>query len=452
MNKAIPNDPNLIYQEGLAAVEASNAVKLESSIEALKKYPEFAGQRKLLEGMLILGKSKPLLAIPMFQEAAKEPKIRIKALTMLGNAYMRSSQSAKCVATFETALQEDPDTDEARLTLAFVLKDMISWDEAQKHLAVLMERKYKPDVVHQMLGDMYAELDRPADAANEYAAALKADPNNPSNSLRASRLVKCRLQTGDLSGLDEFLPGVDSAGVRESANAMLLMEKDEAQKALSGLEHALHESPVDATANLAYAKVMEKIGTREKAIEALVSLQRPLSIQTRNASLLEVVARLATIAGDEKMAVAAQQNVEQLRDLESQFAEKLNEVIKTRDGAEARMELGDLALAIGRYEFAGSIYHSVSFIDQSKESVYGKKLRAHMDLQPMLVPIGIVDAKDPAAATADPVEPAPAPVPEPAPGSAPPESEKGSTPEPDATPSPDASSGDEPKKPEAKAE
>ena len=300
---------------------------------------------------------------------------------------MRSRQLIECIAAYEAALQEDENTDDARLNLALLLKDMISWDEAMKHLTTLAERKFKPGLVHQSMAEMYANMGQYADAAAAYEAAITADPTSPANSKRSSGLLLCRIETGNLEGAEEFLPSVDDAGVRESVRALILAAKGETEQALSALDQALQENPNDTTANLTYGKIMAGIGSKEKAIEALTSLQGPISSQTRNLKLFEVVVKLATIAEEHGIAATAQQNVDQLKDLESQFSAKLADVVKTREGAaQARIELGDLAAATGRFELARSIYQGAVYIDKTLEAAVETKMQALYALQPPPVP------------------------------------------------------------------
>ena len=387
VKKAIPEDPRMYVQEGMVAIEKGDAVAIERSVQNLKKFPEYAAEQKLLEGMLNLGKSKPLLAIPFLQDASKEPKIRIKALTQLGNAYLRSRQRAECIAAYETILQEDESVDDVRLSLAYVLKDMISWDESLKHLMTLRERKFRLGLVHQLIADINSDTDQYAEAATEYEASLIADPNDPTNSNKVYRLVMCRIETGNLNGIEEFLSVLDSEGVRDSARALVQLEKGQTEQAIATLDIALKVVPYDATANLTYGRIMAGIGSKEKAIEALTNLQKPLRIHSRNSKLFEIVVKLATIAGEEKLAVAAQQNVDQLKELELNFSAKLREVVKTRDDAQARIELGDLATATGRSELARSIYRSVSFIDSTLEPSIDKKIQSLQSGQLFLVPL-----------------------------------------------------------------
>lgn len=386
VRKAIPVDPQTYVQEGMAAIGTGDIPTIERSIQKLNDFPEHAAEQKLLEGMMYLGKSKPLLAIPFLEEASKDPAVRIRALTQLGNAYMRSRQQVECIAAFESALKEDEKTDEARLNLAYVLKDMICWDEATKHLSTLVERNFRLGIVNQLLGEIYAEMGRYTEAAASYEASLAADPNNPSNSLTVSRLIVCRMEIGNMEGVEEFLPGVDIAGIRESARALILAEKDETDQALAALDQALHEGPNDATANLTYGKVMARIGSKEKAIQALTNLQGPISFHTRNLKLFEIMAKLAIIAEDEELAATAQQKVDQLKDLESQFSAKLADVVKTREGAQTRIELGDLAAATGRFELARSVYQSALFMDSTLEAAVETKIQELYSFQPPFVP------------------------------------------------------------------
>ena len=386
VRKAIPEDPRMYVEEGMAALENGDVAAIERSVQKLKDFPEHAAEQKLLEGMLYLGKSKPLLAVPFLQDASKDPTVRIKALTQLGNAYMRSRQRLECIAAFESALKEDEKADDARLNLAYVLKDMNSWDDAVKHLTTLVERKFRPGIVNQLLGNIYADMGQYEEAAAAFEAALTADPTSPTNSATTSRLLKCRIETGNFEGVEEFLPGVDDAGVRESVRALTLAAKGETKQAFSALDQALLESPNDATAHLTYGRIMAEIGSKEKAIEALTSLQGPISIHTRNLNLFEVMVKLATIAEDEELAATAQQKVDQLKDLESQFSAKLADVVKTREGTQTRIELGDLAAETGRFELARSMYQSAFYIDNTLEAAVDAKILALFASQPPMVP------------------------------------------------------------------
>jgi tetratricopeptide (TPR) repeat protein len=370
--KSIPEDPKVYYENGLAALENDDPVVGEASIQKLKEFPEYAAKQKLLAGMLNLGTAKPLLAIPLLEEAAKEPDIRKKALTHLGNAFLRSAQRSACISTYETLLQEDEDADDVRLSLANVFQGMISWEDSLKHLLILRDRNYEPSIVHELIGDVYFDLGRSDEAAVEFEAAFRADVTDPTNARRALKVVRCAIGKGNVQDLEDFLPSLDNASARSCAVALELVKENKLEEAIAGIENALEHAPGDAGLNRVYGQIVAEMASEEKAVEALKRLRRPLEFNCRNVKLFEVVVRLAGIAKKEKLAALAQQNVDQLKTLDEQFLVKLNEVIKTRDDIQGRLDLGDLALEAGRFETAQACYQSVSLIDETQEVAHNK--------------------------------------------------------------------------------
>lgn len=387
VKKAIPEDPKLIVQQGLDALAKGDVVALERSVEKLKQYPEHAADMKLLEGMMYIGKSKPLLAVPLLREAADDPKLRVQAMVQLGSALTRSRQRIEAIEVFETVLKEDESADDARLNLAYLFKDMISWDAAIQHLLVLKEHGHQLGAVHLMLADIYFDMGKFADAATEYKAAMDAEPTSPANSQKATRLLKCKTEIGDFEGVEGLITLVDSEGIRDAVRALKLAQEGETEEALSALDHVLHESPNDITANVANAQILAGVDSKEKAIEALVNLREPVSYMTRNLKIFEAIAKLAATAEKPELAITAQQNADQLKDLELQFATKLSEVIKTRDDAQSRIELGDLAAAAGHAEVARTMYLGATYIDRSLEPSAEVKMTSLYQRLPILVPL-----------------------------------------------------------------
>ena len=241
LQKTIPEDPKLLVQEGFDALSNGNVAVVERNVVKLRQYPEHAADTKLLEGMLYIGKSKPLLAVPLLREAADDPQLRVKALTQLGSALTRSRQRLEAIEVFETVLKEDESADDARLNLAFLYKDMISWDTSLQHLLVLKEHGHSLGAVHQMLAEIYFEMGKFDEAAAEYKAAIEAEPASPANSQKASRFISSKIASGNLEGIEEFASMVDGPGVRAAAEAPVLAQKGDTDEALSSLDHALHE-------------------------------------------------------------------------------------------------------------------------------------------------------------------------------------------------------------------
>jgi tetratricopeptide (TPR) repeat protein len=241
--------------------------------------------------------------------------------------------------------------------------------------------------VHQMLADIYFDMGKFSDAAIEYKAAIEAEPTSPTNSQKATRLLNCKMETGDFEGDDEYVSLVDAGGVRDSFRSLKLAHDGETEEALSTLENFLHEMPNDMTANVANAKILASVDSKERAVAGLTMLREPASYLTRNLQMFEAVAKLGATAERPELAITAQQNADQLKDLESQFSAKLNEVIKTCDNAQSRIELGDLAAAAGHPEVARTMFQGATFIDKSLELAAEGKIQSLYQPLPILVPL-----------------------------------------------------------------
>jgi tetratricopeptide (TPR) repeat protein len=411
VRKSIPEDPNVFYDQALAALKTGDLVQAEKSTQKLSDFPDFQGKQKFLEGISFLGQSKPLLAIPLLQEASKDPGLRIQALSQLGNAYLRSGQRAECIISYETALTEDENAHDSRLSLANVLRDILCWEDALNHLKVLKDHNFRPGIVGNMIANIYSDMGRFDEAATEYQAAIRSDPTDAANAQKALGLVSCMIETGDFKDADEFLPMVDAISFRESARALNLADKKEFEQALEAIEKVRQENLDDPLANRVLGKIALKMGTKEKAIETLKAVRRPLTYNARNLKLLEVVADLATMAEEPELAHVLQQNIDQLREQNSLLTARLGEVGRTRDDTQARLALGDLAAGAGRLQLAQSIYYSASAIDSTLEPLVLEKTRALYSSPLPLISMDDAfiefEADDPAAEPT-PAEPTPA--------------------------------------------
>ncbi|KPW24181.1 TPR repeat-containing protein, partial [Pseudomonas syringae pv. aceris] len=70
---------------------------------------------------------------------------------------------------FSALLQQYPDDDELRFSLALVCLEAKAWDEAAGYLEELIARGAHVDSAHLNLGRIHEERDDPQSALNEYA-------------------------------------------------------------------------------------------------------------------------------------------------------------------------------------------------------------------------------------------------------------------------------------------
>lgn len=360
IQRSIPEDPAKLFEQGLIATDKQDANTVRSVAEKLSAYPEFASKKKLLDGILQLGSSRPLKAIVLLEEASDDPEIRARALMLLGTAYSQSENLQQSVETFETVLKEDEGSHDARFRLASVYKELLALDLALSHLEILIKAEYKLPESCRMRGDILFDRRQFAEAASDYEAAIRADKNNPINSMIAERLVQSLLEIGDLKRGEEYLALLDQSPTKGFFEAEQILQSGDLARVAVVVESLRKNAPFDARSHVLYGRLKLKDGTTEKAAEGIAGLRPSLKFLTRNASLFQVVVELAKLAGDEELSIAAQQNFDQLQELDKEFLNQLAMVSKTQDGYDERLKLAQLSREIGQLEFATQVYQSLS--------------------------------------------------------------------------------------------
>jgi len=360
VQRSIPEDPAILFEQALAAAEKQDGGAIKTIAEKLAKYPEYERKKKYLEGMLLMGSSRPLKAIDLLKESAEEPSIRMRSLLLLGSAYAQSEKFDQAIETFESAVKEDEGSNDVRYRLASLYKELMALDLAVSQLDILISKEFKLSETLKMRAEIRVDQRKISEAVEDYEAAIRADKNNPINSLIAERLIQCFLKLQNLEKAEEYVELADQSPVKGFFEAEKLLRSGDLQKLPPILESLRTSAGFDARTHIIYGKMMLNGATPERAVEALAGLQPGLRVVTRNVELYRVVVELARAAGDEKMALAAQQNVDQLQELDKQFADQIAIVSATRPGFEERLKLAQLAFEIGLGDFAMMVYQSLS--------------------------------------------------------------------------------------------
>jgi predicted Zn-dependent protease len=369
VKRSIPEDPTQLFEQALVATDKQDADSIRLIAEKLAAYPEFANEKKLLDGILQLGSSRPLKAIVLLKEASEEPELREKSLMLLGNAYAQSENLQKSVETFETVLKENKDSNDARFRLASIYKEMLALDLSLSHLETLITAEYKLPESCRMRGDILFDRRQFSEAANDYEAAIGADKNNPINSMIAERLVQSLLKISDMKRAEQYLALLDQSPAKGFFEAEQILQSGDLAKMGVAVESLRKNASFDPRSHVLYGRLKLKEGTAEKAAEGIAGLRASLEFLTRNSELFQVLADLAKLAGNEDLAMAAQQNVDQLQALDKEFVNQLTAVSKTQDGYEERLKLAKLSLDIGQLEFSIQVYQSLTnaYPDKAQE-------------------------------------------------------------------------------------
>jgi len=185
----------------------------------------------------------------------------------------------------------------------------------------------------------------------------------------AERLVQSLLKTGDMKRAEEYLVLLDQSPAKGFFEAEQMLQSGDLAKLAVTVQSLRKEAPFDPRSQVLYGRLKLKEGTAEKAAEGIAGLRASLEFLTRNAELFQVLTDLAKLAGNENLAMAAQQNFDQLQALDKDFLNQLTAVSKTQDGYEERLKLAQLSRDIGQLEFSTQVYQSLTnaYPDKSQE-------------------------------------------------------------------------------------
>lgn len=386
--RSFREDPEVLYNQALQAVTVRDVPTIEQRIKQLEDYPGYESHRILLEGVTMIGSGRPLKAIPLLQKASEDPKLRATALQFLGNSFAQAEQVEDAIAAYETALREDPDANDSRRNLAMILVDLLAWDEALTHLNYMIDAKHRLGVAHKLRGDIRFDRGQFAEAAEDYETAIKEDLNDPANAMKADRLVESLCRAGNPEKAGEFIGLVD----RPNAGAMLAMEKAFAEgkdtDVLNAARRIRTDAPNDVRMNVVYGRTMLRANSEEQAKEALAIIRKVIKLHARNRELYEVLVDLAKAAGENELAGLAQQNIDQLTELENEFHETFTAVTAERLNYETRAKLVRLAVDTGRVEIATKVSDCLLRYFPARESESRVLRQEIFSYQPQLVSTG----------------------------------------------------------------
>ncbi len=396
--QSIPEDPEVLYNDALAGIKELDREKATASLEKLKAFPGYETKIQLLEGMIHLSEGRPFKAIKVLEPLSDKKEVRTIAVRTLGNAYAAADNRWKAIEILESLVKEDENEDEARFSLAVLYTQLVAWDEALKHLNILLDRKYRIDNVRSVRAELYTEMDQSKLAIDDITESINANPTSPGNGARAGKVVMLAVEAQDLAAAEKVVDYVDQAQVRGLLEAEKKLKAGDLDQARTMAMDMRKENPLNLPANRVLAKIMVAYGTKEKALEGLALLRMALQGQ-RNVELYRNVAALARLAEDHEYAGLVQQNVDQLETLNKDFATKLQQTIKTTDDAQLRIELFNLAVETGRIDFALKIVEALEafYPDRASEFI-ALRQRLNTDLPQLVNTMSQTDLEKAAAA------------------------------------------------------
>jgi tetratricopeptide (TPR) repeat protein len=386
VQRITPTDSAQLYREAMEAGEAGNRDLMAQRMEQLRSDPAYSAHVQFLDGLLFLGRSMPLKAIPLLSKAAENPEVRSKALVSLGRAYGTAGQLELAIQTLNS-ISDDPETgNQARFIACGMLATAQAWDAAVEQLRMLEKAGFEtPKVLHQ-LAEIEFDRGNYAEAEKLFVAAIDAFPTDPTNSMKATRLLDCRLQLGTLAGSDKYIDMLDNQITSSMYRAEALMAAGKSKEARAAVDRGMRE----AEGNPALSFLRGKLALAEKSAEAakqvlpevmVASVQFPRALDG-----MRVTAQLAELAGDADLADKARRNVEGIEAIRAQLRDLMPAVAKSLVDVEVRLQMAALARECGDSDLMQKVFRGLMLFHPELEGELAQRRMAMDEAPALLVP------------------------------------------------------------------
>lgn len=230
---------------------------LQSFDHLLKKYPN-NGQLLFGKALLLQQDGRPDEALTLLEDnsASRHEVAPLLLRSRLLQSMKRSDEALPLLkAEFAGLVQQFPDDDDLRFSLALVCLEAQAWDEARIYLEELVERDSHVDAAHFNLGRLAEEQKDTARALDEYAQVGPGNDFLPAQLRQTDVLLKA-------GRVDEAAQRLDKARSEQPDYAIqlylieaeALSNNDQQEKAWQAIQEGLKQYPEDL--NLLYTRSM----------------------------------------------------------------------------------------------------------------------------------------------------------------------------------------------------
>ncbi|MSR59481.1 MAG: tetratricopeptide repeat protein [Planctomycetaceae bacterium] len=265
-------DPPERFPAALAALKQGDFKLAHEALRRMHARPESDPQLRLLRGSIQLHSGQPQEALHTLSSGRFEGELRVPSLELICESLYRLGDLTAAEAVARQLSTEDPENVDAHRWLAAVYYDLGANNAAIAELGLvtaLAPDDYRP---RHMLGVIYGEFEKFADAARQLRKAFELNPPAEARDLVVRDLVQSLVRT------HEFEAALEIADAEDDGNdaALLALAAEchwglgREHQARSLLSRALELAPGERTALLLQARLETESGDAQTAIAPLL--------------------------------------------------------------------------------------------------------------------------------------------------------------------------------------
>jgi tetratricopeptide (TPR) repeat protein len=333
-------------------------------MERLSALPQYQAHSHYLRGAIHLRQGRLIESLNEFSHSADHPELEVETLIMCGQALYQSQRAREAQQFWTKALRRNPSAVSAHRWLGILYYDLGAMDQAIVHLdktSQLAPEDPRPD---RLMGLIYKDYERFADAVPRYRESLRRNANHPDREQILLELAECQIRLSDYAGALESLEQCAPSPARMVLEAECYFARGQADLAQRLTRQALNAAPDDPSTLLLQGRIFLERGDAKAAVETLA---RAVQLHPMDYALHYNLSQAYNRTGEEENARQAAQRAEQLRTLREEFAALHLQAISAPMNADLRVQLGNLAVKLDRSDLAATWYRAALSLDPSHQ-------------------------------------------------------------------------------------
>jgi tetratricopeptide (TPR) repeat protein len=333
------------FEVALAALDRGELDVAGRYARELKSSEGRRQQATFLRGAVLLKKGYYYPALDDLEKVKDEPGLQQAARTLIGQAWYHLGRHVEAQAALKEALLGDPDAVDAHRWLAASYYDLGAIHDALVHLqrtAHLDPADHRP---HRLLGLIYKDYERYADAIPQYEESLRRKSDQPDWIDVREEMATCQLKLRRYQDALATLSTCPDSSQVHVIRAECHHALGQTALAKEALARALESKPDNLDARVLQGTMLLEEGDTQRAIEVF---SRATAANPKDYTAHFKLAQAYAQSGQPELAEVEQKTADQIRQVRQEFSELHQAAWDNPRDMGVRLRLAQLAKELGR--------------------------------------------------------------------------------------------------------
>ena len=358
--------PEGYFAEAHAALQKNELDRVVVALDHLTQFDNYAAHCHYLRGALLLRDGKLDVALGELQYALFHPDVEVEAHVLTGQALYQMGRAREALRHWSLALTIDENSEPAHRWMAVYYYDIGAMHEAVHHLKAVSMLNLDDARSLRLMGMIHHDYDQFSEAVENFRESLRRDENQPDRNDILTEYAECQMELRQYEAALELLAKADPSAKVLVLTAKCHLNLGDTEKALQQTEEALALDNSNADAFLLKGRLLLEANDAG----AVAPLKLAALLEPKNFEVQFQLAQALRLAGQMEEAEAVNKLANELRDKFERFSQLNQQAVDDRANAELRVEIGELAVELGRGDLAREWFRAALYLDPTNEKAF----------------------------------------------------------------------------------